>query len=72
MMTKLKQAIQLIIIMIIGIFMVATVVGFARKSSARVLALGPLPPPEGYPKLTLSTMIVSPTLANTDGAVLVV
>jgi uncharacterized repeat protein (TIGR01451 family) len=71
MITKLKQAIQLIIIIIIGIFMVATVVGFARKSSARVLALGPIPPPEGYPKLTLSSKVVTPTLANTDGAVLV-
>lgn len=71
MIPKLKQAIQLIIIIIIGIFMVATVVGFARKSSARVLALGPIPPPEGHPKLTLSTKVVTPTLANTDGAVLV-
>jgi len=68
--TKLKKALQLIGIIIIGIFMVATVVGFAHKSSKRVLAVGPIPPPEGYPKLSLSTKVVSPTLANTDGATL--
>jgi uncharacterized repeat protein (TIGR01451 family) len=67
---KLKKALQLIGIIIIGIFMVATVVGFAHKSSQVVLALGPIPPPEGYPKLSLSTMVVTPTLVNTDGAVL--
>jgi len=68
--TKLKKALQLIGIIIIGIFMVATVVGFAHKSSKRVLAVGPIPPPEGHPKLSLSTKVVSPTLANTDGATL--
>jgi uncharacterized repeat protein (TIGR01451 family) len=68
--TKLKKAIQLIGIIVIGIFMVATVVGFARKSSDRVLAVGPILPPEGYPKLTLSTKVVTPTLANTHEAVL--
>lgn len=68
--TKLKKAIQLIAIIMIGIFMVASVVVFARKSSDRVLANGPIPPPVGYPKLTLSTKVVTPTLADTDGAVL--
>ena len=70
MIIKFKKAIQLIGIILIGIFMVATVVGFARKSSNRVLAYGPIPPPEGYPKLALSTKVVTPTLAGTDGAVL--
>lgn len=69
--TKLKKAIQLITIIIIGIFMVATVVVFAHKSSDRVLASGPIPPPIGYPKLSLSTKVVTPTLAKTDGAKLV-
>src|SRR4030043_746150 len=68
--TKLKKAFQLIAIIILGIFMVATVVGFARKSSNRALAVGPISPPEGYPKLTLSTKMVTPTLANMDGAIL--
>jgi uncharacterized repeat protein (TIGR01451 family) len=68
--TKLKQAIQLITIIVIGILMVATVVVFARKSSHRVFAAGPIQPPVGYPKLTLSTMVVTPTLVASDGSVL--
>ena len=68
--TKLIKAFQLIGIIIIGIFMVATVVSFAHRSSQKVLAVGPIQPPEGYPKLSLSTKVVSPTLANTDGAIL--
>ena len=67
---KLKKAIQLIAIIMIGIFLVATVVVFAHKSADRVLANGPIPPPAGYPKLTLSTKEVTPTLASPDGAVL--
>jgi len=69
--TKLKKAIQLITVILIGILMVATVVVFARKSSARVFAAGSIPPPVGYPKLTLSTKVVTPTLAAPGGAVLV-
>ena len=68
--TKLNKAFQLIAIIILGIFMVATVVGFARKSSDRALALGPISPPEGYPKLTLSTKVVTPTLTHTGATVL--
>jgi uncharacterized repeat protein (TIGR01451 family) len=67
---KLKKAVQLIAIIVIGIFMVATVVGFARKSSQAARALGPIPPPDGFPKLSLSAKVVTPTLANTDGAIL--
>jgi uncharacterized repeat protein (TIGR01451 family) len=67
---KLKKALQLIAIIMMGIFMVATVVGFARNSTPAALALGPIPPPDGYPKLSLSTKAVTPTLANTDGAIL--
>ena len=58
--TKLKKSIQLITIIVIGILMVATVVAFASKSSERVIAAGPIPPPVGYPKLTLSTKVVTP------------
>lgn len=65
--TKLKKAIQLITIIVIGILMVATLVAFARKSSERVLAAGPIPPPVGYPKLSLSTKVVTPTLAAPGG-----
>jgi uncharacterized repeat protein (TIGR01451 family) len=66
--TELKKAIQLITVIVIGILMVATVVVFARKSSHRILAAGAIPPPVGYPKLTLSTKVVTPTLAAPDGA----
>jgi uncharacterized repeat protein (TIGR01451 family) len=69
--TKLKKAIQLITVIFIGILMVATVVAFARRTSNRVYAAGPIPPPVGYPKLTLSTKVVSPTVASPDDATLV-
>ncbi len=69
--TKLKKAIQLITVIIIGILMVATVVAFARRTSNRVYAAGPIPPPVGYPKLILSTKVVSPTVASPNEATLV-
>jgi uncharacterized repeat protein (TIGR01451 family) len=68
--TKLKKAIQLIAVIVIGILMVATVVAFARKSSQLVSAAGPIPPPQGYPKLSLSSKVVTPTIANKGGEVL--
>jgi uncharacterized repeat protein (TIGR01451 family) len=68
--TKLKKAIQLITIILIGIMMVVTVVAFARKTSEKVFAAGPIPPPVGYPKLTLSTKVVTPTVAASDEATL--
>jgi len=67
---KLKKALKLIAIIMLGIFLVAAVVAFARQESTQVLAAGPLPPPAGYPKLTLSTKVVNPALAGTNGAVL--
>jgi uncharacterized repeat protein (TIGR01451 family) len=75
--TNLLKVIQLVTIIMIGIFMMATVVVFAHRSSDSVLeskgvalASGYIPPPAGYPKLSLSTKVVTPTLAYTDGAVL--
>jgi uncharacterized repeat protein (TIGR01451 family) len=65
---KLKKSLQLIAIIVIGILMVATVVGFAHRSEAQAVANGPIPPPEGYPKLSLSTKTVTPTLAHTGEA----
>lgn len=67
---KVKKALQLIAIITIGIFMVAFVLAFAHKASQKVYAAGPIPPPVGYPKLTLSSKVVTPTLAETGGAVL--
>jgi hypothetical protein len=46
-----------------GILVVVAVIAFARSSSRKVYA-APIPPPEGYPKLSLSTKTVTPTLAN--------
>jgi uncharacterized repeat protein (TIGR01451 family) len=68
--TNLKKAIQLITIMAIGILLVTTIVVFARKESESVRAAGPIPPPEGYPKLSLSTKVVTPTLAGSEGETL--
>lgn len=62
---KLKKALQLIAIIVIGIFMVATVVSFAHNSADRAFTNGWIAPPDGYPKLSLSTKVVSPTLAHT-------
>jgi uncharacterized repeat protein (TIGR01451 family) len=45
------------------------VVLFGRGEMSTVLA-APIPPPEGYPKLNLSTKVVSPTLAHRGGATL--
>jgi len=64
---KLKRALQLIGVIMIGIFLVWTVIGFARDTSDRVRAAGPIPPPAGYPKLSLSTKVVTPTLVYPDG-----
>ena len=68
--TNLKKAIQLVTIMVIGILLVATAVVFAHKASESVRAAGPIPPPEGYPKLALSNKVVTPTLAGSEGATL--
>ncbi len=68
--TRLKKAIQLITVIVIGILMVATAVVFARKSSERVRAAGPIEPPAGYPKLSLSSKVVNPVVAWPNGAVL--
>jgi uncharacterized repeat protein (TIGR01451 family) len=46
-----------------GILVVVAVIAFARSSSRKVYA-APIPPPEGYPKLSLSTKTVTPTLAQ--------
>ncbi|MGE5223792.1 MAG: hypothetical protein ACM3PY_15245 [Omnitrophica WOR_2 bacterium] len=40
------------------------------RFNAQVALAAPIPPPEGYPKLSLSSMVVTPTLANINGATL--
>lgn len=46
-----------------GMLVVVAVIAFAR-SSARQVHAAPVPPPDGYPKLSLSTKTVTPTLAQ--------
>ena len=50
-----------------GVLLVAVLLIFARDSSLHANA-APINPPEGYPKLSLSTKTVSPTLAEPGGA----
>jgi len=50
-----------------GLLLVAVLLIFARGSSLRANA-APINPPEGYPKLSLSTKTVTPTLAEPGGA----
>lgn len=43
---------------------------FFGRLAATPASAAPIPPPAGYPKLNMSTKVVSPTLAHTGGAVL--
>jgi uncharacterized repeat protein (TIGR01451 family) len=52
---------------VIAFSLLAALLLFARESSHRVRA-APIDPPAGYPKLILSTKVVSPTLVDTAGA----
>ncbi|RPI34206.1 MAG: DUF11 domain-containing protein [Chloroflexota bacterium] len=49
-----------------GLLMMLTALFLARSVTRAIAA--PIPPPEGYPKLSISMMTVSPTLANVGGA----
>jgi uncharacterized repeat protein (TIGR01451 family) len=53
----------------IGLCSFLGLIFFFRNASLTVKA-APIPPPQGYPKLSLSTKVVSPTLAHTGGATL--
>ncbi|MEJ2352248.1 MAG: hypothetical protein P8Y03_20885 [Anaerolineales bacterium] len=59
----LRKAGRLGLAVVGGILVVVAVIAFARSSSRKVYAAA-IPPPEGYPKLSLSTKTVTPTLAN--------
>ncbi len=50
-----------------GVLLLMGLFFLIRGFSTRVHA-APIPPPDGYPKLRLSTMTVTPTLASTGGA----
>ena len=52
-----------------GLLLLATVL-FAVRGTSQVAYADPIEPPEGYPKLNLSSKVVTPTLAHTGGVTL--
>jgi uncharacterized repeat protein (TIGR01451 family) len=60
---------RLILVVMLATLLVGFVILFARRSSASVQA-APIPPPEGYPKLSLSAKLVSQPLAGVGGEIL--
>jgi uncharacterized repeat protein (TIGR01451 family) len=67
------------VVALLGLLSLVTILSAAAHSDARPSATfqveplspsAPIPPPAGYPKLSLSTKTVTPTLAATGGAVL--
>ena len=63
------QGARLILVVMLATLLVGFVIFFARHSSASVRA-APIPPPEGYPKLSLSAKLVSQALAGVGGETL--
>jgi uncharacterized repeat protein (TIGR01451 family) len=55
---------------LLGLMTSQSVAGHAASTDERTAVSAPIPPPEGYPKLNLSTKTVTPTLAEQGGAVL--
>ena len=55
---------------ILGALLLITIVIVAANKTAIHIYAAPIDPPEGYPKLTQSMKVVTPTLANTGGATL--
>jgi len=60
----------LFLLILIGGLSLAIGVVFILQGASYTAHAAPIPPPEGYPKLSLSTKVVSPTLAKTGGSVL--
>jgi uncharacterized repeat protein (TIGR01451 family) len=61
------RAVNLALIFAAAFLLVCGALLFARKTAGRVYA-APIPPPAGYPKLSLSTKTVQPELALPGGA----
>jgi len=55
---------------ILGGLLLAAVVLFAARVNSRAVYAGPIAPPEGYPKFSLSAKTVTPTLAHAGGVTL--
>jgi uncharacterized repeat protein (TIGR01451 family) len=63
------RAFSLALIITAAFLLVCGALFFARATAGRVYA-APIPPPAGYPKLSLSTKRVQPALAHTGGETL--
>jgi uncharacterized repeat protein (TIGR01451 family) len=63
------RAFNLALSFTVGFLLLFGALLFARETARSVYA-APIPPPEGYPKLSLSTKSVQPTLAHTSGETL--
>ncbi len=63
------RAFSLALIVTAALLLVCGAFFFARATAGRVYA-APIPPPAGYPKLSLSTKSVNPALAHTGGETL--
>ncbi|MEJ2707915.1 MAG: hypothetical protein P8074_09925 [Anaerolineales bacterium] len=66
---KTFTGIRLLISFLAGVLAVAALLFFVRQTSYNVRA-APIPPPDGYPKLSLSTKSVTPDLVSTAGETL--
>lgn len=55
---------------ILGAILIVTILIIAAHHTAQRIQAAPIDPPEGYPKLSQSVKIVTPTLAHTGGATL--
>lgn len=65
----IRKGFRLALAILGGIWIIAGVLVFAQRTSLKVHA-APIDPPEGYPKLSLSTKTVTPTLALPGGETL--
>ena len=63
---RLAAMLLTVVLGALGVFALALFLGSAAQS----VTAASIAPPEGYPKFILSTKIVSPTLAHTDGSAL--
>lgn len=65
----MRTGFRLILAILGGIWIILGVLVFAQRTSLKVHA-APIDPPEGYPKLNMSTKTVTPTLALPGGETL--
>ncbi len=66
---KIFRSLLILFSLFFAVLFILTFFSIARRSANIALA-APIDPPAGYPKLNLSTMVVSPTLAHSGGSTL--